>query len=665
METTHIFTKEELALLSLSLKCFSIDMVQSASSGHPGMPMGMADITAVLAARYLNITAKNTKWINRDRLVLSNGHGSALQYSLLHFLEYKAFNLQQIKNFRQLGYNTHGHPEFCNYNGIETTTGPLGQGVANAVGMAIAARKLQAKHSNDINYRVYCYAGDGCIMEGITQEAISIAGHLGLSNLVLIYDNNGISIDGSTNLTFSENIPLRFESANWHIETIDGHDYSQIDAAFQLACTGNIKKPILINAHTKIAHQAPTKEGKASAHGAPLGEEEIAEFKKFYSIPNKAFYTSPKTQKLWIKVAERMSSEYHSWVKLHNLNFEALHKSMLEETQTTIPQKLEAQATKLAKAAPEESTRKASSRAIEIITESESVIVGSADLTDSNCIRATNYNAISILNPGGNFIHYGVREHAMAAIANGIALSGCLLPLGATFLMFTDYMRPALRLSCIMNLKVIYVATHDSIGLGEDGPTHQPVEQLPSLRIIPNLNVLRPADSCETLLAYNIALQQPGPVVIALSRQNLPSISSDDNFEDYYDFGAKVVLQNGELNVYKVVIFATGSEVSIAMNVSNLLAKQDVTSVVISVLNYKQFALKCIAFERKYIGKSPRLKVAIEAAAEGLWPKIIGSEGLFFGVPQFGASGKIHHLYKHFKLTEKDIAKAILEHLSV
>lgn len=677
----HNFSNSDFAQISLSLKLLSMDMVQKAKSGHPGMPMGMADITAVLVSKYLKFNSQNPAWVRRDRFILSNGHGSALQYSMLHLLGYKAFDLKQLKNFRQLGSNTHGHPELLNYkkiNGIETTTGPLGQGIANAVGMAIALKKLAAQYPEiNLDNKVYCYCGDGCMMEGITQEAISLAGHLGLDNLILIYDNNKISIDGSIELALSDNINLRFKASNWEVISIDGHNYDEINHAFNASFSNKISKPVLIDSITKIAHGASTKEGSSSAHGAPLGEDEIKEFKLANGLKNQPFHITDKAKKLWKKISENADSNYQKWIKNNHISTEGLHKELEDKIYSQILPALRDAAARLIRnegEKAEEATRKSSKYALDIISSSiggELMMFGSSDLTDSNCIRIENYQPITKHSRVGNFIHYGVREHAMAGIMNGIALSGCFMPFGASFLAFIDYMKPALRLSCIMNLKVIYVMTHDSIALGEDGSTHQPIEHLPSLRMVPNLRVLRPCDAVETLVAYDIALRCNGPSVLVFSRQKLPQILQDDNFESYYEFGAKLIYTNSQgLDVegiakkYDVMIFATGSEVSLAMEVAKDLVNHDVKAAVISVLDFNKFLNNHAQFEVQILKGKPALKVAIEAAIEGLWSKIIGEKGLFFGLNSFGASGKYEDLYKHFGLDAKKIAGQIEDAIS-
>lgn len=646
--------QQEYEVAALSLASLSIDMVEQAQSGHPGMPMGMADIMAVLALKYLNIYSADLAWIRRDRLVLSNGHGSALLYATLHLLGAADFSLEELQNFRQMGAKTHGHPEFSNYNGVETTTGPLAQGFGNAVGMAITQKKLQALYpSHDLDYKVVCFVGDGCLMEGLSSEAASLAGHLQLNNLIVIYDSNQISIDGSTSLSFSEDVMQRFSAQKWQVLEISGHDYKEIDNALTQAFAQPRTSPLLIKANTKIAYRSPSMEGKVQTHGAPLGKQEIASFKNNNGLPLEPFTITDAASQIWHKARDRQKKVWATW-KMKNGDFKLTLE--IEEEKKRIMDKL---SVFIAGIKPDikisgVATRVSSKHVLEKILPAHFLTLGSADLMESNGMKIEGYQPINSTNFLGNTMHFGVREHAMAAVANGIALSG-FMPIIGTFLVFSDYMRPSIRLAAMMKLPIIYIMTHDSIGLGEDGPTHQPVEHLNSLRLIPNLHVLRPCDLAEVAVAYQLALETAEPTVIALSRQSLPQVIEGLNVEEYYHYGAKVIKHlQPDKPKRKIVILASGSEVEIALELAYNYSINDVEAVVVSVLDLEKLCVKGQSWLAQ-LRKGATIMVALEAGTKGLWAELLEKEDRFYGVKTFGQSGPGPQVYKHFKLQERDI----------
>ena len=582
--------------LSNAIRFLSIDAVQKANSGHPGMPMGMADVATVLFKYYLRFNPKNPDWINRDRFILSAGHGSMLLYSLLYLTGYKKIGIEDIKNFRQLNSICAGHPEYVKGSGIETTTGPLGQGLANSVGMSVAQEILKKRFGSDlIDNKTYVFASDGDLMEGISHEAMSLAGHLNLKNLILFFDNNKISIDGSTSLSVSDDYKKRFQSYGWAFQEINGHNYKQIFNAIKKA--NKSKKPTLISCKTIIGFGSPNKSGKASSHGSPLGEEEINLVRKKLKWKHEPFDIPTKILESWREIGDKGEILEKNWSSILDKKNVKVKEEYNRLIKGEFPEDLEKifgdQKLNFFQSKPDMATRQCSSTVIDNISNIiPELIGGSADLSGSNNTKTKNSKVISSKNFSGNYIHYGVREHAMAGVMNGIALYGCLIPFGGTFLIFSDYLKPSMRLSALMNLRVIYIFSHDSIGLGEDGPTHQPIEQLEHLRAIPNLNVFRPADINETLECWEIALKsKSNPSAIALSRQKLPYISEHNSGENKCSKGGYVLRQTSEKT--NVSIIASGSEVEIALEAQEKLKNLEIDSKVISVQCYDLFQNIC------------------------------------------------------------------------
>lgn len=642
-------------------------MVEEAKSGHPGMPMGMADITAVLFSHFIKFNPLDPKWPNRDRFVLSNGHGSALLYSLLHLLGYADTSMEDLKQFRQLGSKTPGHPEYGLLEGVETTTGPLGQGFANSVGMAIAEKILKTHLTHEvIDYRIFCYAGDGCMSEGLTYEAASLAGHLQLDNLVVIYDANKISIDGPIDLAFSEDITKRFDACGWQVFEGDGHDFKNIYNILDAALNSNVKKPILIKMNTVIAKDAPTKSGKALAHGAPLGQEEVTNFKKAIKWENlNPFHIPPKLKEHWRhNIGMRHLDTYHEWM-INSAHIYHKWQQAKEQALKAVESEIDKMLYSGMENTIEEPTRISSKRVVDLLAEYPYFIGGSADLSESNGVITSHSKVLRADNYAGNFIHYGIREHAMGSIMNGLALSG-FIPFGGTFLVFSDYMRAAIRLSAIMKLPVIYVMTHDSIGIGEDGPTHQPVEQLPSLRLIPNLKVLRPHDRLETIYAWKEALTNKNPTALILTRQKVkhienPYLNTQEYYNNYNKFGSSLVYNRAINNTKKHInIFASGSEVAIAVDVAQNLKTQKANINVFSVLDLNLLIKMYNQFSQKFSLGEDTTNIAIEAAIIGAWPVILGREGKFFGMNSFGISGKTEDVYRHFNLDVISLTEIII-----
>lgn len=640
-----------------ALRFISMDAVQKAHSGHPGMPMGMADIATVLFTKFLKFDPQHPQWPDRDRFILSNGHGSMLLYSLLYLTGYKGMTLDQLKSFRQLGSHTPGHPEVDQSLGIETTTGPLGQGIANAVGMAIAERHLNARFGNSlVNHYTYVFAGDGCLMEGISHEAISLAGHLDLRRLILFFDNNGITIDGKTDLSVSDDQLARFEACQWHVQEVDGHDPKSIEQAIIRA--QHADKPSLISCKTIIGFGAPTKAGTASTHGAPLGEEEIAAARRALGWNYKPFEIPEDILAAWRDVGAQNTTYYMDWE--NRLSTHAKAEEYKNRLRGVLKPGWDADLQKLKNGvrneAPVMATRKLSEKVLTaVVPHIPQLIGGSADLTGSNNTKTLTQKPLTKFTPEGRYIYYGIREHAMAAVMNGLALHGGFIPYGGTFLTFSDYCRPAIRLSALMGAHVIYVMTHDSIGLGEDGPTHQPIEHLASLRAIPNLLVFRPADGIETVEAWEFALQHTkGPSVIALSRQKLPTIRED--IENKSQFGAY------DLDKYQeqvdITLIASGSEVSLAQQVQTLLEKDGIIAKVVSAPCLDLFDLQSDRYKSQILPPNS-LKVAIEAASPQPWHKYVGLDGMVIGMERFGASAPYKDLYDHFGFTAKEIHRKI------
>ena len=641
--------------LANSIRFLSIDAVEKANSGHPGLPMGMADVATILFKYYLKFNPKNPNWMNRDRFVLSAGHGSMLLYSLLYLTGYKSISLNSIKNFRQLNSICAGHPEYEPNSGIEATTGPLGQGIANAVGFALAEEILKKKFGkNIINHKTYVLAGDGCLMEGISHEALSLAGHLKLKNLIMLFDNNSISIDGPTSLAVSDNFKKRFSSYGWDFIEIDGHNEKQIIKALKKA--QKAKRPTTISCKTTIGYGSPNKSGTASAHGSPLGKDEIVLVRKKLKWNYEPFKIPEKILEEWKKIGNKGTKEEIKWKKTYNRK-----KNLIEKTFSNNFNKIfEIEKQNVINNLETIATRKSSEKILsKLVEKNKTLIGGSADLSGSNNTKTKNHKIIKPGNFTGNYIHYGVREHAMSGVMNGLALHSGLIPYGGTFLIFSDYCKPSIRLSALMKQRVIYVMSHDSIGLGEDGPTHQPIEQLSGLRSIPNLNVFRPADTTETLECWQLALENTNtPSVIALTRQKLEQVRKEFVKENKCFKGAYELSRNNEQ--IDLTILASGSELTLALEVSHKLATQNTYSKVISVPSLNYFEQQSNDYKEKILNET-KYKVSIEAGATDCWKKFVGNNGLCFGIDNFGKSAPYKDAFKHFGLTSDNIVKKIKE----
>ena len=626
-----------------------MDAVQKANSGHPGMPMGMADVSTILFKYFLKFNPKNPSWINRDRFVLSAGHGSMLLYSLLYLTGYKSIKLNDIKNFRQIDSICAGHPEYVKNSGIETTTGPLGQGISNAVGFALAEEILKKKIGKDIiNHKTYVIAGDGCLMEGISHEAMSLAGHLKLKNLVMLFDNNSISIDGPTSLAVSDNFKKRFESYGWDYLNINGHNEIEIFNA--LKKVQNAKKPTVISCKTKIGYGSPNKSGKASSHGSPLGSSEIELVRKEIGWNYKPFEIPKNILKIWREIGRKGEKIEIKWNKIYKKKKSKINKFFKNDfLKSAINEK------KIAlKDEKSLASRKSSESIIGSLVKNSNILIGgSADLAGSNNTKTNNHKIIRPGNFEGNYIHYGVREHAMCGIMNGLALHSKFIPYGGTFLIFSDYCKPSIRLAAMMKQRVIYVMTHDSIGLGEDGPTHQPIEQLNGLRAIPNLNVFRPADRLETIECWEHALKSlKTPSIISLTRQNLDSIRNKYSKSNKCSLGAYEVLRTNKK--IKLTILASGSEVNLAIETSHKLAKDKIYSKVISVPCMELFDLQSNVYKDKILNET-KINISIEAGSIDCWKKYTGDNGMNFGIDVFGKSAPYKEIYKHFGLIPSNI----------
>jgi transketolase len=664
-EDRPIISPAEHDRMANALRVLAMDAVEQAKSGHPGLPMGAADIATVLFTRFLKFDPADPAWPDRDRFVLSAGHGSMLIYALLHLVGYPRMTIEEIKRFRQFGSLTPGHPENFITPGVETTTGPLGQGLANAVGMAIAERHLAATFGDVVDHRTYVLASDGDLMEGVSQEAIALAGHLRLDRLIVLFDDNGISIDGPLALTDSVDQVKRFAAAGWAAARIDGHDPQAIAAAIEQALGSD--RPSLIACRTTIAYGAPTKAGSEKSHGSPLGAEEIAGARQKLGWSDPPFQVPQDVRALWRKAGLRGSAARKAWsdrlrAKPQEVRAEFERRlrgdfpgDKLSAAVRTVKQKLAAEPKDMA-------TRAASENALEaLVPVLPEMIGGSADLTGSNNTKPRGMPVLSADNYGGRFIHYGVREHGMAAAMNGMALHGGVIPYSGTFLVFSDYCRPAVRLAALMGERVIHVMTHDSIGLGEDGPTHQPVEHLAALRAIPNLLVFRPCDAVETVECWQLALEQrDGPSVLALTRQNLPQLRLGHAESNRCAHGAyEIVPADGTA---AVSLFASGSEVSIAIEARKFLRERHVPARVVSVPCFELFLAAPEEVRHAVIGEAP-VRVGVEAAVRQGWDQVIGSDSPFIGMTGFGASAPYRDLYNHFGITAAAVAGAALKAL--
>tara|TARA_A100001011_G_scaffold232613_1_gene240585 strand:- start:4416 stop:6401 length:1986 start_codon:yes stop_codon:yes gene_type:complete len=652
----------KLNQLANAIRFLSIDAVQKANSGHPGMPMGMADVATVLFKYHLRFNPENPNWINRDRFILSAGHGSMLLYSLLYLTGYRSVLIDDIKNFRQLNSICAGHPEYIENSGIETTTGPLGQGLGNSVGMAIGEEIFKKKFGSDlINHKTYVIASDGDLMEGISHEAMSLAGHLKLRNLIVFFDNNKISIDGSTALSVSDNFKKRFEGYGWNFQEINGHNEKQISKAINKASKS--KKPTIISCKTIIGYGSPNKSGKASSHGSPLGEEEINLVRKKLKWTSPPFTIPSQILEAWREIGKKGKSIEKKWNEVlnkKNPKIKSELESMINNSNLHNLEKIiKEEKTKYFTAKPDMATRQCSSSAIEVISKFlPELIGGSADLSGSNNTKTNNSKIISSKNFNGNYIHYGVREHGMAATMNGLALYGGLIPYGGTFLIFSDYCKPAIRLSALMGLRVIYIFSHDSIGLGEDGPTHQPIEHLSGLRAIPNLNVFRPADINETLECWEIALKSKNnPSALALSRQKLPYVNKQLSEKNKCNLGAY------DLNItshdYKLILIASGSEVEIALEAQKILKQENIDTKVVSMPCQELFDIQDKNYQEKILETNSCSRIVIEAGSMKGWAKYVKDKGEYVGIENFGKSAPYKQIYDHFDInTEKVIQLA-------
>ena len=646
--------------LANAIRFLSIDAVQKAKSGHPGLPMGMADVSTVLFTKFLKFDPSNPNWFNRDRFVLSAGHGSMLLYSLLYLTGYKDISIKDIKNFRQLKSKCAGHPEYGHISGIETTTGPLGQGFANSVGMALSERILANTFGKISDHFTYVIASDGDLMEGISHEAASLAGHLKLSKLIVFFDDNGISIDGPVSLANSENTIDRFKSYQWNTLSIDGHNTSSIEKAIKSAKKS--KRPTLISCKTKIGFGSPNKEGKSSAHGSPLGNDEIKLTRETLNWPNKPFEVPTKILNRWRACSKNGKANFKKWKTYFSKLSDKQKKEFNRRINGKIPTEAITALTNFKKDLIKDTISVATRQSSEMVINKISNLIpefvgGSADLTGSNNTKAKDANIISAPKYKGQYIYYGIREHAMAAIMNGMSLHQGIIPFGGTFLIFADYCKPSIRLSGLMEQRVIYVFTHDSIGLGEDGPTHQPIEQLASLRATPNVNVYRPADTYETVECWQHALVTTNtPSVLALTRQKLAPVRTKFSKENLSSFGA-YELKNTSKNPL-LTIFASGSEVNIAISVMKLMQKDKMSCRIISVPCFELFKKQSLSYQRKIRGKS-KINISIEAGVKMGWNDICPDNTHNFSIESFGASAPYEELYKHFGLSAEKIYKQI------
>ena len=648
-----VLAPEKCKELANAVRALAMDAVERAGCGHPGLPMGAADIATVLFTRFMRFDPQNPRWPDRDRFILSAGHGSMLLYAVLHLLGYEDVSMDELKNFRKLGSKTAGHPEFGHAAGIETTTGPLGQGIANGVGMAMAERHLAQEFGSElVDHHTYVLAGDGCLMEGISQEAIALAGHLKLSRLIVLFDDNSISIDGPVGLSDTTNQLARFAASGWAVKAIDGHDPEQISAAISEA--QDCEKPSLIACKTIIGYGAPNRQGTSQVHGAPLGAEEITAARARLDWPHKPFEIPCDIRDNWRIAGLRGAKLRKAWRKRlddtapdQRARFERWNSGALPER---FAEGMAAYKKEISEDRDSAATRNASQDTLEVInTLLPETMGGSADLTGSNNTRSSDMAVFDAADYAGRYVHYGIREHAMAAAMNGMALHGGVIPYGGTFMVFSDYCRPAMRLSGLMGQRVIYVMTHDSIGLGEDGPTHQPVEHLASLRAIPNVQVMRPADRAETIECWQLALEtQDAPSVLALSRQKLAQVRTRFTRENLCAAGAYEVAECDE--DCQVVLFASGSEVEIALKARELLIEKGHSARVVSVPCMELFERQSDDYHAMILGRE-KVRIAIEAGIRLTWDRFIGPDGIFIGMDGFGASGPAADLYNHFGIT--------------
>lgn len=639
-----------------AIRFLAMDGVQAANSGHPGMPMGMADAAVALFADHIHVDPTCPTWPDRDRFILSAGHGSMLHYALNHLLGYKDMDAGQLKQFRQLGARTAGHPEYGHADGIETTTGPLGQGITTAVGMALAERRLASQFGRAlVDHYTYVIAGDGCLMEGISHEAIDMAGHLKLGRLIVLWDDNDISIDGNTDIATSTNQLARFKAAGWQVTRVDGHDSDAVSAAIDVAKKS--RKPSLIACKTVIGFGAPTLAGSHKTHGAPLGDDEIQATRTALGWDHPPFEIPADIRSLWQEIATRgLDMRTHWQSRLDSsVKKSRFERAMSGELPKALATRMRRYKKQLKAELPKVASRQASQMALEVINAAVPTMVGgSADLTGSNLTKTSQMRSITPGNYRGNYVHYGIREHAMGAVMNGMALHGGMIPYGGTFLVFSDYMRGSMRLSALMKQRVIYVLTHDSIGLGEDGPTHQPIEHLAMLRATPNMNVYRPCDAVETAEAWEIALESSEtPSVMALSRQGLPTVRTERTNENLTQKGG-YILRNVR-GARDITVMATGSEVAIALDAADVLKDQGYNVAVVSMPCWELFDQQSDQYRQSVLGSAPR--IAIEALIGFGWDRYLRTQDVFIGMHDFGASGPAPELYQHFGITKERICE--------
>lgn len=650
---------KELKNMANAIRFLSADAIEKSKSGHPGMPLGMADVATVLFSKFIKIDPENPRWFDRDRFVLSAGHGSMLLYSLLYLLGYKDITIDDIANFRQLGAKTAGHPEYGHLAGIDMTTGPLGQGISSAVGMALAERMINARFGDDLcNHYTYVINGDGCLMEGISEEALSLAGHLKLNKLIVLWDNNNITIDGTVDKANSTDQIKRFQALGWNTLEIDGHDYGEIEKAIAKAQKSD--KPTLIACKTKIGFGAPTKCGTSKCHGSPLGAEEVAAMRKALDWPYDPFEVPEEILSSWREAGLKNHQTYQKWEeKAHaaGKTFDDFINDRLpsgwDDHLKALEEKAIAEQTKVA-------TRKASQMCLEqIVPYVPQIIGGSADLAASNLTFVDGMKTVTKDDYSGNNIMYGIREHAMAAIMNGLSLHGGAIPYGGTFFVFSDYMRPSMRLAALMGIRAIYVLTHDSIGVGEDGPTHQPIEHLASYRAMPNIYTFRPCDVVETAECWRIAIEsEKTPSILALSRQNLPMLRTDAKL-NLSARGGYIIY--GEKDNRQATLIATGSEVSLAVEAAQALAQEGIKVAVVSMPCTELFDAQDISYQEDILGQAPR--IAIEAGSKFGWERYVGLKGDIIGMDGFGASGPAGELYNYFGITKEEIVDSVKSYI--